>query len=127
MASKFTRTGLNHAERRGIGRQTSINGELEVIMRVIGIGIDRKATGRAVFEPLINRQNDKFSSAAKLALHQDAGQIGFHAGAVGAVIFEDGSYLTGDLHGESSRQLVAVLLLMNDPIIGVQHRFMHCL
>ena len=69
-----------------------------MVMRVIGVGIDGKTSCRAMFKPLINRQDDKLAGAAKLSLHQNTRQIGLHAGTVGTVIVEDGFYLAGDLH-----------------------------
>ena len=71
-------------------------------MRVIGVRIDGEASCRPVFEPLVNRQDHHLSGAAKLALHQDAGQVGFHAGAVGAVIVQNGFDLAGEFHGMAS-------------------------
>src|SRR3546814_13583389 len=52
------RPRLDHAERRGIGRHPRIERELVVIMRIVGVGIDRTTARRAVFETLIDRQDE---------------------------------------------------------------------
>ena len=99
LTGKLVGTGLDHSQRRGISRQPGINGDLKMIERIISVRVDRKASRRSVLESLVDRQNDHFTGTAKPTLHQHAGEVGFHAGAVRPVIVEDGLNLAGDLHG----------------------------
>ena len=99
LAGEFIGTGLDHSQRRGVGRQAGVDGKLEVIVRVIGVRVDGKASCRAMLEPLVDRQNDHLAGAAKPTLHQHAGKIALYAGAVRPVIVEDGLNLAGDFHG----------------------------
>src|SRR3546814_14864716 len=59
---------------------------------LVGVGIDRKTARRAVFEPLIDRQDDQLAGAAEPALHQDAGEVRLHPRIVAFVIVQNRLY-----------------------------------
>ena len=77
--------GGDHAERRGIGVQSGLDGELVVVVRVIGRRVRREAARRAVLEALIDRQDHHLAGAAEFAGGQDAGQVGLGTGIVALV------------------------------------------
>lgn len=79
---KGVSTRFQHAERGGIRVQARVDRELIMIVRVVGRGIGRKAARGAVFEPLVNRQDDQLAGAGELAVHQDAGKVGLDAGVL---------------------------------------------
>ena len=91
---------FDHAERCRIGRQAGIDGELIMIMRIIGRRVGRKAARRAMFETLVDRQDDQLAGAAQPTLHQDAGKIGLGPGIVRFIIGEDRFH--GRSHGHPS-------------------------
>ena len=75
-------------------------------MRVIRGRVRRKAAGGAVLEALIDRQDHQLAGAAKLAFHQNSGEVCFGTGIVAFVPIQDLLHSLGDAHG---RVLAAVL------------------
>src|ERR1700704_3231868 len=87
-----------------------------MVMRVVGRRVRRKTAGRAVLNPLIDRQDQELAGAAQLAVHQDAGEVRLGAGVVALVMAEDFLDLTVDLHrGVPSWPAVDVHLFSKTP------------
>ena len=89
LSRKRIRSRFQRTQRRGISIQPGIDRQLIMVMRVIAFRIGREAACRAMFEALVNRQDDHLARAAKFALHQDAVEIGFYARTVGLILFQD--------------------------------------
>ena len=91
--------GLDHAERGGVGVEACGQREAEVVVRVVGGGVGGEAAGGAVFEALIDGEDDHLAGSAEGALHEDAGEVRLGAGVVALVFVEDGLDGRRDLHG----------------------------
>ena len=79
-------------------RARVVEGELEMIVRVVARRVGREAPRRAVLEPLVHGQDHHFAGAAQLAVHQHAGKVGLGAGIVALVIVENFADGAGDFH-----------------------------
>ena len=67
---------LKQAERRGKRITARLDGEFEMVARIIGGGVRRKAAGRAMLKALVDGQNDHFSGAAQATMIKQTGQVG---------------------------------------------------
>jgi hypothetical protein len=95
--------GLERAERGGIGVQPGVDGELVMIVRVVGVRIGCEGAVGAVLETLVDGQDHHLARAAQPSVHQDAGEVGLGAGAIALVIVEDLPDLLRDLHRQLPR------------------------
>ena len=74
--------GLNLAQRRGVGIQPGIDGELGKIVRVVSRRVRGKTARWSMLPSLIDGQNNHLAGAGQFAGHQDAGEVGFGAWVV---------------------------------------------
>ena len=65
LAGELGRAGLDEAERRGVGVAAGVDGELEVVARVVAGGVGREAARRAVLEALVDRQDHHLARAGE--------------------------------------------------------------
>ena len=75
-AREIPRRGLDKSQRRGISVAARLNGQFEMVARIVARRVDGEAAGRAVFEALVHRQNDQSAGAAQFAVVQESGQVG---------------------------------------------------
>src|SRR5579883_1232838 len=68
--------GLQKAQRGRIGITAGLDGQLEVIARVIPGGIGGKTAGRAVLKALVHWQNHHLARAGQTAMIKHTRQIG---------------------------------------------------
>ena len=97
-AGEAVGTGFQQPQGCGKGVQTGIDGELIVIVRIVGRRVGREGAVGPVLEALVDRQDDQPAAAAELAVHQDAGELCLGAGAVAFVVGEDALDALRDLH-----------------------------
>ena len=87
--AKVSAPASSIAKRGRIGGKPGIDGELEMVMRVIGGRVRRERPGRAMFKALIHRKDDEFAGAAEFTLHKNAREVAFGAGIVAFIVRED--------------------------------------
>ena len=64
MAGELGGARLDETERRRVGVAASVDGELEVVARVVAGGVGREAACRPVLEALVDRQDDQLAGTA---------------------------------------------------------------
>ena len=91
-ARELPRAGLEKAERRRIGVAAGLDGELEVIARVVRGWVDGEAARRTVLDALVDRQDDQPSAASQGAGVQQPREVRQRARVVAAVPGQDLSH-----------------------------------
>src|SRR5215472_10881472 len=84
-AGVFSGPCFDKSQRRRVCVAAGIERELEMIARIISRRIDCETAGGTVFKALVDRQDDKFSGSAELAMIHHAGQVAANARIFGFV------------------------------------------
>src|SRR5215472_11376763 len=85
VAGELRGARLEEAQGRGVGVAARVDGELEVIGRIVARRIDGEAPRGAVLEALVHGQDDEPPRAGQTPMVHDAGQIGASARIVTVV------------------------------------------
>src|SRR5712692_8344515 len=91
-------TGFDESQRRGIGVTAGLDGQLEVIIRVIAGRVRREAAGRAVLEALVHRQDHELAGATEAAVVEQTGKVHASAGIIALVPAQDLTYTFSHKH-----------------------------
>src|SRR5215470_9841932 len=89
VAGELRGARLEEAQGRGVGVAARVDGELEVIGRIVARRIDGEAPRGAVLEALVHGQDDEPPRAGQTPMVHDAGQIGAGTRIVPVVPRED--------------------------------------
>ena len=90
---------LEQAERRRIAVQPGVDRELVEVERVVGRRVRGEAARGPVLVALVDRQDHQLAGAGQAAVHQEAGEAAFDAGALALVPGQDLFDLGRELHG----------------------------
>src|SRR5450759_2805806 len=82
LAGELGGAGLDEAERRRVGVAARVDGQLEVVARVVAGGVGREAARRAVLEALVDRQHDELAGAGEAPVVEHPVEVGERAGVV---------------------------------------------
>ena len=91
-AGKIPCPGFQESQRGGISVAAGLDGQLEMVARIVRRRVHGKAACRTVLEPLIHRKHDKSACPGQTAVVQYPGQVGERAGIVAAVPTQDFAY-----------------------------------